>query len=76
MRWLGRVRHLADSETGMWRSLTKRGHPRGPVHGTDAVASQRVIYNVIGIAIGLLVVLYAFPAVMRRLRAGLSDGQP
>jgi len=46
------------------------------VHGTDAVASQRVIYNVIGIAIGLLVVLYAFPAVMRRLRAGLSDGQP
>jgi uncharacterized membrane protein YccC len=35
------------------------------------VAAQRVFYNVVGIAIGLLVVLYPFPALMRRLRAGV-----
>jgi uncharacterized membrane protein YgaE (UPF0421/DUF939 family) len=32
------------------------------------VAAQRVLHNVVRIAIGLLVVLYPFPALMRRLR--------
>ncbi len=34
------------------------------------IALQRVAYNMVGIGIGLFVVLYPFPALMRRLRAG------
>jgi Fusaric acid resistance protein-like len=35
------------------------------------IALQRVAYNLVGIAIGLFVVLYPFPVIMRRLRTGL-----
>lgn len=35
------------------------------------IALERVAYNLVGILIGLFVVLYPFPALMRRVRAGL-----
>jgi len=38
------------------------------------IAVQRVAYNTVGIVIGLLVVLYPFPDMMRRLRGGTPSG--
>jgi hypothetical protein len=40
-----------------------------------ALAAQRIFYNVIGIAIGLAVVLYPFPALAKRLEERLDAAQ-
>jgi len=36
-------------------------------YGDPKIAFQRVAYNMVGITLGLLVVLYPFPMLMRRI---------
>jgi hypothetical protein len=42
--------------------------------GTD-VAAQRVVYEMVGITVGLIVVIYPFPALMKKIRKA-TDGAP
>jgi len=45
-----------------------------PLNG-PAVAAERILYNVIGITIGLLLVLYPFPALAKRFKERLDAAQ-
>ncbi len=45
-----------------------------PIDG-PLLAAQRILYNVIGITIGLLLVLYPFPALAKRFKQRLDAAQ-